>query len=864
MNTPDDAADDHAHPLEALLAEALARLERDGLDAAERFVDAHPEHAVRLREALADLRQADLVGAPTGTPRAFGEFRILDKLGEGGMGVVHLAEQESLGRQVALKVVRPELLLFDGARERFRREIDAVARLEHPAIVPILATGAVDGVPWYAMPRLRGRSAEAVVRAFAGRDPRGLVGDDLRALLATPESDASDRSGFARRPWWFVVSKLVHDTALGIQHAHTRGVLHRDLKPSNVMLTADGRAVVLDFGLAQAQGDARLTRSGSAAGSPAYMAPEQVRGEGADERTDVYGLGALLHCLLGLQPPFDLDQPERLRQLILAGERRSLRPSGAPPELLLVVDTAMDVERSRRYPSAHAFADDLQAVLEQRPIAARRLPWHVRSRRFVARHRQFAAAVGAALLVAAAVPPILLWQQRAANDALAEQVQRADRSTAATLDAIDTLLGSVALPKLRNLPAVQNAVGALLDAALAQFARLADDPTHAHRVQELRRRTLFEIAQIAARLGNLQKGRAALVELLALAADVTAPHERLLRARGHRLLAWIELREGHVDDCATRLESARRDLDATFPKALANAAARELADISDLTGGVADARGDRMAVVQACRETVAILERTESAGAPSPELSSARLALGANLRDAGDATAARPLLESVLAATTVGSGDESGWPVPRLLRAMAAHELASLEYDQRRTTQVLDNTTQALGMFDELVRDYPHDLSVRRHRGRTANLHATALQAKARHAEARPWIERAIADQDFVLAATPDDRTAQRYLAQHYRTYGVCLRNLKDWPALERAARKLGTFPGDENTGRAARDLLRCASQLDGERHRQLADEALTMLEGAVADGMRLDPDDAVYAPVRELPRFRALLPSGR
>ena len=134
-------------------------------------------------------------------------------------------------------------------------------------------------------------------------------------------------------------------------------------------LTADGRAVVLDFGLAQAQGDARLTRSGSAAGSPAYMAPEQVRGEGADERTDVYGLGALLHCLLGLQPPFDLDQPERLRHAILAGERRSLRTSGAPPELILVVDSALDVERTRRHPSAAAFADDVWGVAVRGPAA---------------------------------------------------------------------------------------------------------------------------------------------------------------------------------------------------------------------------------------------------------------------------------------------------------------------------------------------------------------------------------------------------------------------------------------------------------------------------------------------------------------
>ncbi|MBL8734474.1 MAG: serine/threonine protein kinase, partial [Planctomycetes bacterium] len=384
--------------LEDLLAEALARRDHAGVAAVERLLAANPAHADRLREALGDLLPLEtLVGAGVGL-RQLGDFRIKQKLGEGGMGVVYLAEQCSLGREVALKVVRPELLLFEGARERFRREIDAVARLDDPAIVPILATGAADGLPWYAMPRLRGRSAEAVVRALAGRPSKGLTGADLLHLLADGGEAVGDAAGVAARPWWFVVTRLLQQAALGIEHAHRRGVLHRDLKPSNLMLTPDGRAVVLDFGLAQGRGDERLTRTGTNAGSPAYMAPEQVRGEGAEERTDVYGLGATLHCLLGLEPPFDLTAPELLAGHILAGRRKPLRERcAAPPELLLVVETAMDVERARRYPSAAALAADLAAVLAQRPIVARSLPWPVRARRFVARHRVATAAAAAAV-----------------------------------------------------------------------------------------------------------------------------------------------------------------------------------------------------------------------------------------------------------------------------------------------------------------------------------------------------------------------------------------------------------------------------------------------------------------------------------
>jgi serine/threonine protein kinase/tetratricopeptide (TPR) repeat protein len=800
---------DQEHPLEALLAEALQRLERDGVDAAERFVAAHPEHAARLREALRDLHQVELVEAPAALPRAFGEFRLLGKLGEGGMGIVYLAEQSSLGREVALKVVRPELLLFEGSRERFRREIDAVARLDHPAIVPILSTGEVDGVPWYAMPRLRGRTAEAMVQAFAGRTPQALTGDDLLAWLAAQDLDASDRSAFVGRPWWFAMVRLVHHAALGIQHAHLRGVLHRDLKPSNLMLTVACRAIVLDFGLAQARGDARLTRTGSAAGSPAYMAPEQLRGEGADERTDVYGLGALLYCLLALEAPFDLDAPELLRPRILAGQRRPFaRSHGVPPELSLVVETAMDPERARRYGSAAAFADDLLAVLDGRTIRARRLPWHVRSRRFVGRHRALAAGVAAALLVAAAVPPILLWQQGVANRALARQVERADRSTAATLDAIDRLIGTVALPKLRNVPAAQTMAAGLLDTALAQFERLADDDAHAARVRELRCRTLYDIAQVATRLGQNRKAQHHLEQLLAAVPSATEPAVQLLRARAWSELAWIALREAKFDACLEHVAAARSDLDTDFPPTFAAHVAREKAQLVAYAGGCAEAGGDQAALIRACRERVAILEQVVPAGTLDVDLLAARLALGANLRDIGDRgenSESRALLTAVLAATAENAGPEVGWPVPRLLHAMAMLEIASLDHDERADDRAIANGQASLAEFDALVRDYPHEPALRRYRGRAGNLVGSRLQAQGQDLDARARVELAIADLRVVLQNDPDDRMARRYLEQSLRTLCVSVRELQDWPALEQAARQLGAFGGLKNTPRAAR-----------------------------------------------------------
>lgn len=178
-------------PLEDVLALALSAREEGGEAALEGYLATIGTLAPAVRAALAELRGCDLLEPViAGLPPQLGDFRLREVLGAGGMGVVYLAEQVLLGREVALKVVRPELLFFEGARERFRREIEAVARLEHPAIVPILATGTADGIPYYAMPRLRGRSAESLIGALRDLEPKSLDARCLTALLASPEAGA--------------------------------------------------------------------------------------------------------------------------------------------------------------------------------------------------------------------------------------------------------------------------------------------------------------------------------------------------------------------------------------------------------------------------------------------------------------------------------------------------------------------------------------------------------------------------------------------------------------------------------------------------------------------------------------------------
>ncbi|NUP97416.1 MAG: serine/threonine protein kinase, partial [Planctomycetaceae bacterium] len=283
-------------PFEEQVDELLAQcLERDpaelqqALDAA---CEAHPQHASELRRRLSALRRVGLLEPAAGGERDFperlGEFRLLERLGGGGMGVVYRAVQEPLGRLVALKLIRPEHLFFPSARERFRREAEAVARLQHPNIVPLYTVGEAQGLPYFAMELFEGATLAEVLEAVQGRAPESLSSSDFTAAIRgeTPQSPAD--AEVTATTWIEAVVRAIVDVATALEHAHSRGVLHRDVKPSNIALERDGRARLFDFGLAltsdapdekAASSRGRMTRSGATVGTPHYMAPEQARGE---------------------------------------------------------------------------------------------------------------------------------------------------------------------------------------------------------------------------------------------------------------------------------------------------------------------------------------------------------------------------------------------------------------------------------------------------------------------------------------------------------------------------------------------------------------------------------------------------------
>ena len=561
-----------AQELEELVVEFLERLERSGSEEASVLAELtalHPQWAEPLRQRVVALREMGLLylsqePQPRELPRSLGDFEIEALLGEGGMGVVYRATQRSMRRQVALKLMRPGLLDRPGSRARFAREAEAVARLRHPGIVAVHLTGEEQGIPYLVMEFVPGVSLDHVLRAVAGRNPRELTAADFQRALVQGESQhlAADPvpagPGAAPQPipffsgsWHDACLRVASEIARALAHAHGRGVLHRDVKPSNIMLTPEGRVLLLNFGLASLVGEQGTTRSGSLVGSLPYMAPEQLEGRrGAfDARTDVYGLGVTLYQMLTLKSPhLDPESTERTRSRILEGRpvsprRLSLR---LPKDAESVVMVAMDRDPARRYASAALFAQDLDAVLEHRPILAQPAGTLTHFTRWARRHPGAATAAALVLGIATLGPSLYALQAGRAKQRLEAQLLRADRNYQRSLDALD-LVVDVAVGELSDVPMAEPGRRRMLEGAVAFFREAAEEPGSAAEVAVERARAQVRLGDLCEDLGDLTGARNALESALLTfqATAVEAGSPRAADVAGAcRLLAGVHERQG--------------------------------------------------------------------------------------------------------------------------------------------------------------------------------------------------------------------------------------------------------------------------------------------------------------------------------
>jgi eukaryotic-like serine/threonine-protein kinase len=468
------------------LEEYLEALGAGRLLSRDDFLARHTEIADALGQCLSGLEFIHAAGAQLAGSQPFsaihptesispsaqlGDYRILREVGRGGMGVVYEAEQVSLGRHVALKVLPFAAAIDPKQRQRFQIEAQAAAQLHHPHIVPIFSVGCDHGIHYYAMQFVEGRSlgailhelrhgnednrveagehavasglqytekatssaSEVLARGSPSADVSGPgIADSKRAVAGGADTVLTSSSGSSQTNGSYVLSTTRGPThldrvfcrsiaRLGVQaaealdHAHGLGILHRDIKPANLLIDPEGALWITDFGLARFPSDLSLTHTGDMVGTLRYMSPEQAlaRRGVVDQRTDIYSLGITLYEILTLRPAFNgRDHQELLRQIAL-DEPTKLRRTNPliPRDLETIVLKAMAKDPSSRYATAQELAADLKRFLDDRPILARRPGPVERSLRWALRHRELVATTAAILVVALIVSTAAIWAQ---------------------------------------------------------------------------------------------------------------------------------------------------------------------------------------------------------------------------------------------------------------------------------------------------------------------------------------------------------------------------------------------------------------------------------------------------------------------
>ncbi|KAA3609056.1 MAG: hypothetical protein DWQ01_10765 [Planctomycetota bacterium] len=348
-------------------------------------------------------------GQALGPGQLIGDYRLIKRLGHGGMGEVWHAEQLSLmSRPVALKVLHPEACQEPTSIYRFRREAEAASRISHPGVATVYAADEWHGIHFIAQELVEGGHSLA---------------DRLDRVRRIPERD---------RDYFLQVSNWMYQTARALQAAHEEGVVHRDLKPANLLLTPEDQVKLIDFGLAKVSGASALTKAGTFAGTFGYMSPEQAnRGANIDYRSDIFSFGSTFYEALTLNHPFPGDNLQQVCQQIRFETPPDPRhySSRLPRDLAIVIGKAMEKNPERRYETMAALADDLERFLQHRPILAQPpRPWALACQ--WVRRRPVLSATGAVAVIALTCISFLsyhLWHRGQALDSNLQVSQTQER-----------------------------------------------------------------------------------------------------------------------------------------------------------------------------------------------------------------------------------------------------------------------------------------------------------------------------------------------------------------------------------------------------------------------------------------------------
>ena len=454
---PEDAHDSASEQLLDSIVDEFTSQIRAGLNPqVADFQERYPQLHCQLEELLGSVKAIESLKSTAAgkagssasfdrtqfpMPETIGEYQVLSELGRGGMGVVYLGKHQTLGREVAIKVLPPSLAASEDRVDRFQSEAQAAARLHHTNIVGVFGVGQNDSFHYYVMDFVAGRGLDEFIRE---RKKKRCESDSDSSSYSDSSSSsqpphASTHSDQAHFRW---AARVGADLADALAYAHGQGVLHRDLKPSNFLLGDDGIVRITDFGLAKLSGsDVHLTKTGDLIGTPQYLAPESLKGQ-YDARSEVYCLGLTTYELIASVPAFAGGSPAEVLNNITTIRPTKLRKlnSKIPSDLSTVIEKAISLEPESRYPDAQAFRDDLLAFSDGRAISARRASTWQNAKRW-ARANPLAASLSglsfALLTLVAITTSIGYWSTHDALGKLRQQTELLHEQQTATAEALD-------------------------------------------------------------------------------------------------------------------------------------------------------------------------------------------------------------------------------------------------------------------------------------------------------------------------------------------------------------------------------------------------------------------------------------------
>ncbi len=505
-----------------------------------------------------------------------GDFEILQELGRGGMGVVYLAQQRSLQRRVALKMLPFAAILDSNQIARFHTEAQAAASLHHPNIVPVYSVGCERGVHYYSMQYIDGQTVEAFLDSLKQGTPSQHAWTDSYSTspaAAQVESVAhgiqSTRRTSKSTPYIRQIAGKMAHVAMALNFAHSRGVIHRDIKPSNLMIDRQGNLWLTDFGLARIQDGQSVTIDGDLVGTLRYMSPEQANGQThlVDHRADIYSFGVTLYEMLTLRYAFDGSDRYQVMAAIQRAKPalpRSINPS-IPADLETIVAKCMSPDKDERYATAGDLADDLYRFLNHQPIAARRPSVADRLGKWALRKKKWVAVAAMAMLMLAIGSmafTFFIFQQRNRAEMFANNAQM-----------IVDRFGSEFADQLEGIPGTEEVRRNILRETSEYYSQLIQYSDQDSALERHAAHAAHRLAVISQRLGKIEGAGLAYRDSLDrwkryVNRNGLTPEDESAFAACHRDFAVLQSKLGdehsarsHFDSALSLLETTKVDSD---------------------------------------------------------------------------------------------------------------------------------------------------------------------------------------------------------------------------------------------------------------------------------------------------------------